>query len=203
MSISPLTSDGARADVSTVRAPSFASETFADHLAAAVAGDERALERLITPLLARLDGYLRSQARDDAQDLRSEVLLAIVHRLPRFQGDETQFRSWVFTIAHHRLVDHRRRFRRTEPLDEVNEERSAGTCPSTEATALARIHEAELRATLDVLPEAQRRVLLLRTVGDLSLEQTAEVVGRSVGAVKLLQHRAVRTLREHLTGKDR
>lgn len=203
MSISPLTSDGARADVSPVRAPSIATESFAERLAAAASGDERAFEGLLTPLLGRLDGYLRSQARDDAEDLRSDVLVAIVRQLPRFRGDEAQFRSWVFTIAHHRLVDHRRRSRRTESLDEMHDEALVAADPSTEATALARLNEAQLRATLELLPEAQRRVLLLRTVADLSLEQTAEVVGRSVGAVKLLQHRAVGTLRKHLMAEGR
>lgn len=171
------------------------NESFDECLQAAGGSDERAFERLVAPLLPRLDGYLRAQARDEAADLRAEVLLATYRHLSRFSGGEEQFRSWVFTIAHHRLVDHQRQIARAESLDEVPESHWAAPGPWTEFGALARGREEQLRATLDPLPAAQRQVLLLRTVGNLSLEQTAEVIGRSVGTVKLLQHRAVAALR--------
>lgn len=169
--------------------------SFAASVRAAATGDGRAFERLVGPLIPRLDGYLRAQVQDAADDLRSDVLLAAHSGLPRFSGSEAQFRSWVFTIAHHRIVDHRRRQRPTESLDGVDGA-STGFGSDPEADALAAERAEELRAILDRLPAAQREVLLLRTVADLSIEQTAEAVGRSAGAVKLLQHRAVRSLRK-------
>jgi RNA polymerase sigma-70 factor (ECF subfamily) len=69
-------------------------------------------------------------------------------------------------------------------------------------SALARTREDELRVTLETLPAAQRQVLLLRTVGNLTLEQTAEVVGRSVGAVRLLQRRAATGLCNRLAANS-
>lgn len=172
---------------------------FAAGLTAAAGGDERAFESLIGPILPRLDGYLSAQARQDADDLRSDVLLAVYRSLARFRGTETQFRSWVFTIAHHRIVDHRRRARPVGSLDDLPESVAVATGPGPEDAALAGARAAELREILNTLPFAQRQVMLLRTVADLSLEQTAEAIGKSVGAVKLLQHRAVVTLRVRLT----
>src|SRR5262245_60546102 len=97
---------------------SIESGGFDDLLRAARAGDERAMAALfrdVQPLLLR---YLRARASEVADDLASEVWVGITKGIGRFVGDETKFRSWVFTIAHRRVADHRRRQarRRTEPV---------------------------------------------------------------------------------------
>lgn len=199
MTTSVLGSSPTSADAPSVtRTTSPAPTAFDSLLDAAVGGDERAFAALVEPLLPRLDGYLRAQAREAAEDLRSDVLLAIHAGLPRFAGTEGQFRSWAFTIAHHRIVDHRRRLRPTVALDEMREGQVPSDPSSAESLAVANQRLEELCAVLEALPESQRQVLLLRTVADLSIEQTAAAVGRSTGAVKLLQHRAVRSLRRIL-----
>lgn len=170
-------------------------------LARARGGDGRAFEALVGPLVGRLRGYLRGIGRDETDDLLDDVLLAVFTNLDRFTGTETTFRSWVFAIAHNRAVDHhRRRARRPAPV-EVTERLDVAlpARPSAERLALDRVAEQEMLEVLASLPAAQRQVLLLRTVADLSVEQTAAAIGRSVGAVKLLQHRAVTTLRRRLT----
>ncbi|HEX4490992.1 MAG TPA: RNA polymerase sigma factor [Acidimicrobiia bacterium] len=169
--------------------------TFADALAiAAEPGPDRsaAYEHLLRPLLFPVRRYLQAQAREAADDLVDEVLLAVFEHLPRFEGTESQFRSWVFTIAHHRVVDHHRRRRLTVPLDQVTHWRAPD---DPEADALARVGAHALRGALAALAPGQREVLLLRIVDDLSIEQTAARLGRSPGAVKALQHRAIEAVR--------
>jgi len=123
------------------------------------------------------------------------VLLAAWEHIGRFHGTEAQFRSWIFTIAHHQVVDHHRRRREEQPLEWAASHRSAD---DTEAEALSRIGERELTQVLTELAPAQRQVLMLRLVADLSIEQTAAVLGRSAGAVKALQHRAIEAARRRI-----
>jgi RNA polymerase sigma factor (sigma-70 family) len=156
-------------------------------------GRAAAFEHVLRPLLFPLRRYLRSHVGDAADDLLDEVLLAAWEHLGRFRGTESQFRSWIFTIAHHRVVDEHRRRRDDQPLDRVAAARRARD--DTEAEAISRVSEGELRRILAELSPAQRQVLLLRLVADLSIEQTAGVLGRSSGAVKALQHRAIEAAR--------
>jgi RNA polymerase sigma factor (sigma-70 family) len=170
-------------------------ESFATALSAASTpgpGRSEAFEHVLRPLLFPLRRYLRAQVGDAADDLLDEVLLAAWEHVGRFRGTESQFRSWIFTIAHHRVVDEHRRRREEQPLDRVASHRARD---DTEAEALSRVAEGELRRILASLAPAQRQVLLLRLVADLSVEQTAAVLGRSSGAVKALQHRAIEAAR--------
>ena len=173
--------------------------TFAESLALASEpgpGREAAFEHLLRPLLFPLVRYLRAQVGAAAEDLVDEVLLAAWEHCGRFQGTQSQFRSWIFTIAHNQTVDHHRRRREEQPLDGVAALRAGSD--DTEAEALARVAEGELRQVLVSLAPAQRQVLLLRLVADLSIEQTAAVLGRSTGAVKALQHRAIESARRKI-----
>jgi RNA polymerase sigma factor (sigma-70 family) len=171
---------------------------FADALArASEPGPHRApaFEHVLRPLLFPLRRYLRAQVGDAADDLIDEVLLSVWEHLHRFRGTESQFRSWVFTIAHNQVVDHHRRRREDGPLELVASRPSAN---DTEAEALSLVAEGELRRVLSDLAPAQRQVLLLRLVSDLSIEQTAAALGRSPGAVKALQHRAIEAARRRI-----
>ena len=133
-------------------------------------------------------GYLRAQHVPDPEDVAGEVFLQVARDLTTFDGDDDALRRWVFTIAHHRMVDaHRRRTRR--PVisgDEVPEQTSQ---PPPEPL------DPVLIAALDGLTEAQREVVVLRFVADLSVEEVARLTGRAEGAVKAMQHRAL----EHLS----
>ena len=106
----------------------------------------------------------------------------------------------MFAIAHNRAIDHhRRRQHRPEPVDPATCEPPSWH-PSAESLAIDRVVQQEPFEVLATLAPAQRQALLLRTVADLSVEQTAAVMERSTGAVKLLQHRAVRALRRRIQG---
>ena len=85
-------------------------------LAAARTGSPSAFTRIFTALAPVVEGYLRLQGASEPEDLTIEVFLAVLRNLDSFEGDEAGFRSWVFTIAHRRLLDERRRgYRRPAP----------------------------------------------------------------------------------------
>jgi RNA polymerase sigma factor (sigma-70 family) len=165
-------------------------------LAAAHDGAPWALERIFTALAPAVTGYLRVQGSAEPEDLTSEVFVAILRNLHTFQGDEAGFRSWVFTIAHRRLQDERRR-RARRPLPEpltTTVAAAARESPGPEDVegAMDRSLGAErVRALCDRLVPDQRDVLLMRLLGDLSIEQIAGTLGKSKGAVKALQRRGL------------
>ena len=101
---------------------------FESVLAAARTGSPRAHERIFHALAPVVQGYLRLQGASEPEDLTSEVFLAVLRNLGSFEGDEPGFRSWVFTIAHRRLLDERRRAVRRPapaPLDEAPDQAGA------------------------------------------------------------------------------
>jgi RNA polymerase sigma factor (sigma-70 family) len=170
-------------------------ESFESVVAAARAGQEWAWELIYRELSPSVLGYLRARGAVEPEDLTGEVFVQIVRDLGRFEGGEQDFRAWVFTIAHHRLVDDgRRRGRRplAGPAEALAEDEVGG---DAEAEALARIDEQWMRSLLRRLSEDQQSVLLLRVLGDLTVEQPARVLGRSQGAVKALQRRGLAALR--------
>jgi RNA polymerase sigma factor (sigma-70 family) len=165
-------------------------------LAAARDGAPWALERMFSALAPAVTGYLRVQGSVEPEDLTSDAFVAILRNLRNFQGDEAGFRSWVFTIAHRRLLDERRRRARRPPPEPLTDtaEALAPNSPAADDVegAVERSLGAErVRALCDRLVPDQRDVLLLRLLGDLSIEQIAATLGKSNGAVKALQRRGL------------
>ncbi|MDQ1430914.1 MAG: polymerase sigma-70 factor, subfamily [Actinomycetota bacterium] len=170
-------------------------EAFDALLAAARSGAPWAWDRVYRWLSPAVAGYLRVQGVTDVDDVTSEAFLGVVRNIGRFRGDERQFRSWVFVIAHHKLQDHRRqRARRPEPGELVDNGAMVGGDAEDDALrsiATARVHELCARLAPD-----QRDVILLRIVGDLTVDDVAAALGKSSGAVKALQRRAFEALRK-------
>lgn len=172
-------------------------DTFDGVLDAARAGEGWAFERLFHWLGRPVAAHLRGAGVEDPDGSTNEVFLRAFRSLGRFEGDEDRFRSWIFTIAHHLVVDeHRRAARRPRqsPLEH------AGPDPGEPATdageqALLGLGDERAQRLLDRLVPAQREVLLLRVVADLSLEETGRVMGKRANAIKALQHRALANLR--------
>jgi RNA polymerase sigma factor (sigma-70 family) len=168
---------------------------FEELLAAARVGASWAFESLHRELAPAVAGYLRAQGAAEVEDLTSEVFLGVFRGLPRFEGDEAQLRSWVFAIAHRRLIDERRRRGRRPPGRPYESEGDTRVGGDVEEEALAALGDERVLALLDVLSADQRTVLLLRVAGDLTVEQVATAIGKRPGAVKALQRRALATLR--------
>ncbi len=192
--------DGKQVAVDGVQRNAF-GVAFPQVLDAARADAPWAYQRLFEWLGRPVAGYLQRQGAPDPEGLANEVFLRVFTNLARFQGDEAAFRSWVFTIAHHQLSDERRRLRRRPPVTAEAPPDLPGPA-STEAEARARLGAARVSLLLEELSADQRDVLLLRVVADLTVEQVAEALGKTAGAVKQLQRRALVALRRRLASLE-
>ena len=177
------------------RSPGIGEVAFDDVLSAALAHDPWACRRLYDDYAARVMGYLRAQGAPEPEDLTSEVFLRVFDRLSQFSGDEPNFRSWLFTIAHRILIDDARRRQRRPQTTMLPVDVESHAVGDVEHEALANVGAAWADEMLASLPPEQRAVVALRVTADLALEQVAEILGKRVGAVKSLQHRALENLR--------
>lgn len=148
-----------------------------------MASAAEAYEKLAPAVL----GYLRAQRAPDPEDILGEVFLQVARDLSRFKGDDDALRRWVFSIAHNRLLDARRReTRRPRLVDRAVPEVAAPPPPD--------LIDPDLVAALAALTPDQREVVVLRFVADLPLADVAKITSRRTGAVKALQHRALESL---------
>jgi RNA polymerase sigma-70 factor (ECF subfamily) len=166
----------------------------------AMAGDHVAVGRVLTiirPLVVRYCrarlGRERSSATAD--DVAQEVCLAVLTALPGYRVQGRPFLAFVYGIASHKVIDaHRAATRnRSEPVAELPDAMEVADGP--EQRALRGELSAEMGRMLDLLPDKQREILVLRVVVGLSAEETAEAVGSTPGAVRVAQHRALARLR--------
>lgn len=150
--------------------------------------------------LDRVYAYAFYQLRDhhDAEDATERTFMQALRGIRSFDDRGSTFRAWLFTIAHHTIANaHRRRARsRTVAMPDGFDR------PAPDADPAAMVGRAEelrrVMAALDELSDERRQVVLLRFVEGLSSAETAEVLGRSPGAVRVLQHRALRDLSRRL-----
>lgn len=167
----------------------------------AVTGDKTSVSRLLAQIRPLVVRYCRArvgrQERSfaSADDVAQEVCLAVLTALPSYRDQGRPFLAFVYGIAAHKVADaHRAAARnKAEPVAEVPD------APEGEAGPEQRAMHSELTtrmaAMLQVLPEKQREILVLRVVVGMSAEETAEAVGSTPGAVRVAQHRALARLR--------
>jgi RNA polymerase sigma-70 factor (ECF subfamily) len=172
----------------------------------AAGGDEAAvatLYRSLNPLLLR---YLRHHVGRVAEDVASDVWLALAPQMADFDGGIDRFRALMFTIARRRVIDEYRRNGRQTPTVSFDEEYAeafdrADPC-DTEAEAIAQLTaQSAVERLVGCLPADQAEIVLLRVLGDLDVEVVADIVGKSKGAVRVAQHRALQRLQETWTKK--
>lgn len=169
---------------------------FASALAAAQAGASWACTQIWVEYSPAVAAFLRARGSREAEDLTSEVFLAVFDRLTDFRGDRPAFRSFVFSIAYRRLVDELRMRARRGDAQEWTPEIDPRRTSSAEDEAHSRLGDEAALALLDGLPDDQRDVMVLRIVADLTVEQVAQILDKRVGAVKALQRRAIGNLRK-------
>lgn len=159
--------------------------------------DPQALRALHDQFYAPVYRYIRFKVRDahSSEDLTSEVFVRVLEALKRGMVWHTTPAAWIFGIARNVVADHyRRQSRRTEvELDE-------GLAGPGENSLIGRIMAAEQRQALAramaLLTDEQRDVILMRFMEELSIQDVAEALHKTPGAVKGLQHRALRALAE-------
>jgi RNA polymerase sigma-70 factor (ECF subfamily) len=169
------------------------------------AGDSSALGQLYDTYRDRVARFATGRIGDPekAEDVTSETFEAVCRNLGSYRAG-TDFEAWLFTIAHRRVADHfRRRSRRREvALDEAVDPTGRGARQALPAVAgpeeavLAAERRAEVAGAFRGLRADQQEVLALRVLGGLSAAQVGAVLGKSEGAVRVAQHRALASLRE-------
>ncbi|CAN5806925.1 N/A [soil metagenome] len=166
--------------------------------------DPRAFEPLYRKYVARIYSLALYETRDRhaAEDVTEQVFLQALAALPRFReqgvGAESTFRVWLMAIARNALANERRsRRRRPQVTLELAAELAAPDDPA--AAAEQRLEARRAWAAIMELPAERREALVLRLVNELSAREIGELMGKSEGAVRVLIHRALSTVREHLS----
>lgn len=144
--------------------------------------------------------YFRVGERSVAEDLVSEVFVRVLQDLPSYQDTGAPFEAWLYRIANARVVDYYRRqkVRQTVPL---SERVYAGEVADPDYLADDRDQARRVWQTLTQLTDEQQQVISLRFIAGYSGEQIAKAMGKTEGAVKALQHRALASLRRLLEHK--
>jgi RNA polymerase sigma-70 factor, ECF subfamily len=163
--------------------------------------DRAAFGVLYRRYVERVYGYCFYLLGDhhDAEDATERTFVAALAALERFRDDGASFRSWLFRIAHNELAN-RLRDRRRRPSVALADA-AEPVSHDDPARLVAEADEARrVRRAVSRLPDERRQVVVLRFVDGLSAREIGAVIGRSEGAVRVLQHRALRDLAEALAG---
>jgi RNA polymerase sigma-70 factor, ECF subfamily len=168
-------------------------------VAGAQQGDREALEELYLIHFDRIYSYLHVTVgnRHDAEDLTTQTFLKMLEKIRRFRWGTAPFSAWLFRIAHNLAMDHFRASRRWQPEEDVPEP-VADESTSAEAGAFESIGRQSMLTLIDDLSGEQQQVLTLKFVFSFSNGEAATILGKSEGAVKSLQHRALVTLQKKL-----
>ena len=161
----------------------------------AIAGDEAALAALYERYVDAIYRYVAYRVNDPyvAEDITADVFLRMVESLSQYEERGVPFVAWLYRISHARVIDYWRRANRrpTVPIDSLtgHEEHSEDV-----AAAMDILQHRALRDALQNITDEQQEVLVLKFIQGLSNEEISQIVGKTIGAVKALQHRGLEAL---------
>jgi RNA polymerase sigma-70 factor (ECF subfamily) len=174
------------------------AESFAETLRSARVGEEWAIGVLWRDYQPSLLRYLQGRAGHAAEDVASETWIRVGRNLISFEGGEAEFRSWLFTIARRTLIDWQRNRSRRPATTVLADQHPAARRDDPSVQVVARLELDRALTLMQQLPADQADVILLRVVADLDTRRVAEILGKSTGSVRVLQHRGLRRLAELL-----
>jgi RNA polymerase sigma-70 factor (ECF subfamily) len=162
-------------------------------------GDRSALEELYLLHFDRIYSYLHLSVgnRHDAEDLTTQTFLRMLEAIGRFRWRSAPFSAWLFRIAHNLAMDHFRAGRRVQAEEDVPEPLGAEES-SAEEQALDSLGQAGMLELIQRLSADQRQVLTLKFLFGFANAEVAGILGKTEGAVKSLQHRALASLQKHV-----
>ena len=162
-------------------------------------GDREALEALYLLHFDRIYSYLHMSVgnRHDAEDLTTQTFLKMLEAIGRFRWRSAPFSAWLFRIAHNLAMDHFRATKRWQPEEEVPEPEGA-EASSAEDEALQSIGRRSMLELIENLSHDQQQVLTLKFVFNFSNGEAATILCKTEGAVKSLQHRALKSLQKQV-----
>ncbi|MCU0464106.1 MAG: sigma-70 family RNA polymerase sigma factor [Anaerolineae bacterium] len=157
-------------------------------------GQREAVSTLYEMFVERIFRYIayRVDSDADAEDLTAEVFVKMVEGLPQYTSTGVPFEAWLYRIASARVIDYRRRSNRRPSTDLSDNLSDEGDSPEDH---IQNQEEAEgMRRAFALLNGEQQQVLILRIIERKSHQEVADVMGKSVTAVKSIQHRALQVL---------
>ncbi|MBQ6513983.1 MAG: sigma-70 family RNA polymerase sigma factor [Clostridia bacterium] len=154
------------------------------------------LDRIYTEYSGKVMGYIRARIRSsaEAEDLHSEVFEKVLKKIGEFDPSKASLNTWIFTITRNTVIDH---FRRAKPSEELDENLSDNV--ELDEDLLNSETLSELAAALRKLPQQMMDIIVLRYYDGKPLTEIAEMMNLSYGAVKLRHQNAVLMLRQALT----
>ena len=172
-------------------------------VARAQTGEREALEELYLLHFDRIYAYLQMTVgnRHDAEDLTNQTFVKMLESIERFEWRKVPFSAWLFRIAHNLAIDHFRSRRRWQPEEEPpeppgDEQRSA------EEEAMHSIGRRSMLQMIERLSPEQRQVLTLKFLYGFANAEVAAILGKTEGAIKSLQHRALASLQKQLPSRS-
>ena len=168
-------------------------------VARAQEGERDALEELYLLHFDRIYSYLHMSVgnRHDAEDLTTQTFLKMLESIKKFRWQSAPFSAWLFRIAHNLAMDHFRASRRWQPEEDVPEPEGQEET-SAEEEAMHSIGRKSMMELIETLSSEQQQVLTLKFVFNFSNAEAAAILGKTEGAVKSLQHRALVSLQKQI-----
>jgi RNA polymerase sigma-70 factor, ECF subfamily len=162
-------------------------------------GEREALEELYLIHFDRIYGYLHVSVgnKHDAEDLTTQTFLKMIESINKFRWQSAPFSAWLFRIAHNLAMDHFRARRRWQPEEEVPEPHDSEE-PSAEFEAMQSIGRQSMMGLIESLSPEQQQVLTLKFVFNFANADVATILGKTEGAIKSLQHRALASLQKQI-----
>lgn len=142
--------------------------------------------------------YFRVGEQAEAEDLTEEVFVRAWEALPQYQQGKHPFKSWLYRIAHNLVIDYHRKLKPVSVPD-LDLHRYHDGSPSHEERLIQDQEVDQIAQAMAKLGEEERQVLLLRFVEGLSHREVAELINKSEGACRVIQHRALAALNSALT----
>ncbi|GHG43091.1 hypothetical protein GCM10012320_06940 [Sinomonas cellulolyticus] len=146
--------------------------------------------------------YAAARGLEDPEALAQDVFISVLPRLGGIDGGVAGLKTFVFSVAHARVVDHYRRHERRPAVVDYDPVLDTRLASSAEHEALVATGQTDAELLIGKLKGDQKEVLTLRIVAELSIEEVASVLGKTPGAVKQLQRRALLALREHVSEEE-
>lgn len=163
----------------------------------ATGGDFEAFGKLYSIFIERIYRYVFYQVKDKttAEDITEEVFVKAWKAINSCKGKERTFSSWLYRIAHNHVIDNLRRLRKHQSIEIEN----AVNTVDTELEMEVKLERQELLKVISYLPQNQRQVIILKFIEGLDNCEVGQIMGKSQGAIRVLQMRALASLRRELS----
>lgn len=167
----------------------------------AIKGDSSAFGSLYDAYQPKIYRFIliKVSHREEAEDLTHQVFLSAWQNMKSYKSLGFPFSSWLYQIARNKVIDYYRTSKQTVDLEEADEIYFSTTHEEVNLTVDMSLQMEDVMAAIRQLKQVYQDVIIMRFVEELSPKEVAKALGKTEGAVKLIQHRAMKELQEILS----